>query len=261
MTEQKLWLSIVSVVKDDPDGLARTIDSINEQNLPSVEVIVVDSSSPPMELHVDSSSTNLQIRFVWVEPSGVYPAMNKGLQEAKGEYIYFLNAGDTFMDSAVLTDIRGIVVEVNPDWIVGLVEIEGKSGRRVTSSKWDFDSELERLFARGVFPPHQATFTKTSLLRRLGGFDVSYRIAADYAAALKLSSQAKPEMADRVIASFQEGGLSTKEWKESFNEFHRARREVFSPKGLTSVLEYWNYRKHFLTVLIVRTLKSKGVRS
>ena len=256
MTEQKLWLSIVSVVKDDPGGLARTIDSIIEQNYSGVEVIVVDSSNPPVDLCAGSSSNNLEIRCVWVEPSGVYPAMNKGLQEAKGEYIYFLNAGDTFVDSTVLTDIREIVVEANPDWIVGLVEIEEQSGRTVTSAQWDFDSEREHLFARGVFPPHQATFTKTSLLRQVGGFDVNYRIAADYAAALQLSVQAKPEMTHRVIACFREGGLSTNEWKESFKEFHRARREIFAPRGRDSLIEQFNYFKHFAAVWLVRTFKS-----
>jgi len=253
---QKVWLSIVSVVKDDTGGLAQTLDSIAEQNLSGVEVIVVDSSTPPVDLHFGASSTNLEIGCVWVEPAGIYPAMNKGLQEAKGEYIFFLNAGDTFMDSAVLADIRGIVNDVTPDWIVGLVEIEEKSGRMVTSTKWDFDSEREHLFARGVFPPHQATFTKTSLLKGVGGFDVNYRIAADYAAALQLSMQVKPEMTNRVIACFREGGLSTNEWKESFKEFHRARRVIFEPRGWVSLIEKWNYVKHFTAVWLVRTFKS-----
>ena len=65
----------------------------------------------------------------------------------------------------------------------------------------------------------------------LGGFDIGYRITADYAAFLRLSLVADPvEVAD-VLAVFTEGGLSTVAWQESLGEFHRARREILHLSG------------------------------
>ncbi len=123
------------------------------------------------------------------------------------------------------------------------------------SGRWDYQSEKRALFARGLFPPHQATIVSTESLRSVSGFNTEYSIAADYAAALALSQVADPVMTDRVIATFVEGGVSTTRWKESFREFHRARREIFEPKGFQSLGEHLNYWRHFTTVTFVRRLR------
>ncbi len=143
----------------------------------------------------------------------------------------------------------------SPTWIVGRVQILEQSGKRVISASWDYQSERKALFARGLFPPHQGTVVSTAVLRSISGFDERFRIAADYAAALSLSQIQDPLMTDRVIGTFSEGGVSTTRWQESFREFHKARRQVFSPRGLVALSEQLRYWKHYSSVWLVRKVR------
>jgi len=250
------WLTVVTVVKDDPEGFAHSLESLTAQDLAGVEFVVVDSSGDPEtipQLLLDVSLPDSHLE--WIEPSGIYSAMNTGLGQAQGDFIYYLNAGDTFCDARVLGDIRTIVESVNPVWIVGRVEISERSGARVPSGPWNYQTEKNALFARGLFPPHQGTICRTESLRNAGGFDAKYSISADYAAALSLSLVSDPLMTDRVIATFFEGGVSTERWQDSFREFHQARRLILKPRGFTSLVERFHYWKHFASVWLVRRLR------
>jgi len=253
------WLTVVTVVKDDAEGLGKTLDSLVGQSLTGVEYIVVDSSTDATQVESTLVRSGLSgvadYLLEWSEPAGIYAAMNLGLSLAHGDYIYFLNAGDSFFDTQVLADIGEVVRQNSPDWIVGRVQVQEKSGRTSVSADWDYDREKRALFARGLFPPHQGTFVKTKALRAMGGFNLKYSIAADYLAALSLSKTADPVVTNRVIARFIEGGTSTLRWQESFREFHRARIEEFQPKGWSAVVERLRTFSHYTRVWLVRTLR------
>ena len=75
--------------------------------------------------------------------------------------------------------------------------------------------------------------------------------------ALRLSTFADPTMTELVIARFVEGGVSTQRWKESFREFHRARREICRPRGIASLREQWDTRVHFARVFTYREVLSR----
>jgi len=255
MSGDRPWLSVVTVVKDDLAGLCRSLDSLRYQDLTNVELVVIDSSVEQSEVLAVVHEFPVSSAVEWSEPEGVYQAMNRGLALAQGEYIYFLNAGDSLHDPNVVTDLHDLISGSKPEWLVGLVEITELGGHKVTSASWDYQAESRAFFSRGVFPPHQGTVVKTELLLSVGGFNTDYRIAADYAAALSLSLAAKPLMVDRVVACFTEGGLSTKLWKQSFHEFHRARQQILLPSGWGRIVEWWNFSRHFASVWLVRTMR------
>jgi glycosyltransferase involved in cell wall biosynthesis len=251
------WLTVVTVVKDDPQGLEVTLDSLQQQNLAEVEYIVIDSSRDRTAVVDLVNSRGIDKSVVhWVEPEGIYAAMNQGVQISSGEYIYFANAGDAFASPNVLSNIHEVIVQQAPDWLMGPIEIREQSGRVVTSPQWDFAEEQSRLFARGLFAPHQGTFVRTSVVRNLGGFDTTFEIGADYALFLRLTQLSDPAVVDFPIARFSEGGASTINWKKSFREFHRARREILTPTGLESVREYTDTVEHYSKVSIVKTLRA-----
>ena len=257
MVSEFQWLTVVTVVKDDLSGLKKTIRSLVDQvNFSGVEYLVIDSSvnSAATEAAVSDSLIS-GARFIWCDPAGIYSAMNIGLSLAHGRYIYFLNAGDLLADPQVLSDLKKSMNNIEPVWVVGRVNFSEVSGNTVLSKNWDYHAEKKALFARGVFPPHQGTVVRTESLREVGGFDSRYSISADYAAALALSLLSDPLMTARVIARFTEGGVSTRNWKESFRQFHSARRSIFEPKGFNSVREYFNYGKHFAGVWLIRSLR------
>ena len=248
------WLTVVTVVKDDPDGLRATSESLARQDLYGVEWTVIDSSRDRERTRALVDASGIACEYHWVTPTGIYPAMNEGLFAASGTYCYFLNAGDTLNGDDALSNLRLVTAEGDPEWLCCRVTVQASSGQEVVTPQWDFKAEKQRFFARGVFPPHQGTVAKTQLLRDAGGFDASYRIAADYALALRLSTVADPLMIDRSLATFREGGVSSVKGQDSFKEFHRARREVFLPTGSAAVREQLDTWVHFGKVWTYRTL-------
>ena len=86
------WLSIVTVVKDDPEGFARTADSLREPG-PRRGRVGRHRQFARTPLR-SRPAIDLPAAYAWSPPSGVYPAMNQGLTVASGDYVLFLNAGD-----------------------------------------------------------------------------------------------------------------------------------------------------------------------
>lgn len=256
------WLTVVTVVRNDPQGFESTIQSLTRQDVTSVQFIVIDGSDDLNEIpQLLSRFPELSSNYHRQMPEGIYSAMNAGLELAAGEYVFFANAGDTFYSDSVIANIRQCLLDDGPDWLVGRVCVIDSDGNSVITPTIDFDAERAHLFARGVFPPHQATIARTEILRSLGGFSHRYAIAADYHAALRLAELSPPLITDEVIMSFREGGVSTQRWQESFNEFHEARIEVYAPRGTKRVLELVDTYWHFSKVWLYRNVMNKVQRN
>ena len=257
-------LTIITVTRNDRAGLKRTRESITEQsgvNADTVEWFIVDGSDDAAEarsMQADAAG-KITTRVMWQEPQGIYAAMNAGLEQARGTFVLFLNAGDVLADDHVIHLLSGVLCAANPpNWVVGRVRIIDRAGNAVDSAVWDFQEEKKHLFARGVFPPHQATVVSTQALRDIGGFDRRFAIAADYHAALKLARISDPFMLDEVVAVFSEGGVSTTQWKRAAAEFHRARREVFAPSVAARVREAWHTAKNWTALFLYRDVLRRG---
>ena len=172
MNESPIRVSVVTVVRNDAQGLPRTMDSVGGQDYPSIEYIIVDGAS------TDGTREVLQRREAeidrWIsEPdAGIYEAMNKGIRLATGEYICFMNAGDRF-DSAH-TVSRMFVPPPSAELLWGDCIIEGRKGE-----EYDCARDVLKTLHRQMTVSHQSLFVKRSTLL-FRPFDESFRIAADY---------------------------------------------------------------------------------
>lgn len=183
--------------------------------------------------------------------------MNIGLGLATGRYIYFLNAGDVLADDSVVRRILAeLVTADSPVWAFGAVRFTDRHGNELRERPWDYHQELGYHFARGVFPAHQGIVAQTDIVRELGGFDVSYRIAADYALMLQLSQRSDPARWPWVIAHFQQGGASSRHWWLAQREFHRARRTIAKPRGMSGLREQAHTVRTSLDACVSRVVSS-----
>ena len=257
-------LTIATVHRDDLSGLRETHTSLANQrdiDWDEIEWLVVDGSHDSLatEVATTSSPTHVRPNILWEEPKGIYPAMNAALAAAQGDFIMFLNAGDRLAsDDSLQLLLAAVLQSERPEWVVGRVRVRDRGGHLTDSARWDFKTERSHFFARGMFPPHQATVVNTQVLRNLGGFDTRYAIAADYHAALRCSQRAEPVMLDAVIAEFAEGGVSTTRWRRAAREFHRARLEVLSPTGFGRVREAWYSLINAFQLLLYRDVLRRG---
>jgi glycosyltransferase involved in cell wall biosynthesis len=255
-----IWLTVITVVRNDAVGFSRTLHSLQGQDLAGVEFIVIDGSDQTEEIPRILREASVEAGYYWMTPTGIYSAMNDGIARAQGQYSYFANAGDTLESEDVLTRVKR-ATEVNPEWLFGPVRITSPNGDAVITPSWDYEAEKAQCFSRGHFPCHQGTFVRTQTLRDLGGFSSHYSIVSDYAMFLELSRKADPIHLDFVIANFSEGGVSTVKWRQSLVEFHRARINILDPRGMQLIRERLNTVYGYLRMLAYRSVISSIRRS
>ena len=233
------WLSIITPIKDALTELERTCQSLASQDLTGVKWLIVDSSTDGEEVPLFiRQRAGIPVTYIRQEPRGIFAAMNRGVTESAGHYLYFLNAGDTLLSSESLTALRRALAANNsPPWAYADVETVDDQGRILAPAHWDHAEERSRFFARGYFPCHQGTVVRGSVIRSLGGFDTSYVIGGDYDLFLRIDRLYPPTHLPFTLARFAPGGASSENWLTALREFHRARRRILRPSGWAATRE------------------------
>ena len=197
--------SIVTINYNNLPGLKNTVESVIKQDFNDFEFIIIDGGSE------DGSKEYLQNNYrsftYWVSEKdhGVYHAMNKGLSKATGEFTLFLNSGDYLYDKGVLSCVNNRL-NSSFDLVYGLIQWEG------IHPLWNPRSGIqafEMVFQSLI--PHQATFFKTKLIQKMGGYDVSYKVISDWGLMLSMIDQGyKTQKMDLIISTCEAQGISAK---------------------------------------------------
>ncbi|MEM6867873.1 MAG: glycosyltransferase family 2 protein [Cyanobacteria bacterium P01_C01_bin.121] len=191
-------ISVITVSLNAKEALEKTILALNAQTLRAeVEYIVIDGASSDGSQELISQYKNY-VDIVKIEnDDGIFDAMNKGIELATGVYTYFLNAGDVFSSSDVLTVVnRAMEVSVVDHNIVC-----GKV-RLMNEEKFVSIAALSR------YIPHQGAFVKTTLLKKYK-FDDSFKIYGDLDLWTRMEKGGDYSVLtlDEVIADFELGGI------------------------------------------------------
>jgi glycosyltransferase involved in cell wall biosynthesis len=223
--DNKPLLSIVTVVYNGERYITDTLESVVSQKHPLIEHIVIDGGSTDNTVAICSEYSS-SIDIMISEPdNGIYDAMNKGLHIASGEYVSYLNADD-YLVPDILAKIFKAISETSPDYLycnLDYIDDAHTVKRRWVSGKYD-SKNLKSLW----IPPHPSSFIRTQLLRDLGGFNVKYKLAADYDLMLRAILSANTvEYLDGVAVKMRLGGATNKSWKniiyqnvEIFRSYH-----------------------------------------
>lgn len=162
-------LSIITVNYNDAVGLERTIKSVLSQTFHDYEFIIIDGGSTDDSVNVIKKYESHIHYWVSERDGGIYPGMNKGLRQAKGEYVNFMNGGDCYHSVDVLDKI--FALETNADIITGThsengLRNVGKGGVTMLDLyKWAID--------------HQASFIRREVAQ-CHPYDEKYRIVSDW---------------------------------------------------------------------------------
>lgn len=164
-------LSIITINRNNAPGLQKTIDSVFAQTFKNFEYIIIDGGSTDGSLAVIESVKDKTTYWVSEQDKGIYNGMNKGITQAKGAYLFFLNSGDCFASEQVLQQFFGDSSQRNADVLAGNVIVEGhvKKGYEKIS--------LFKILEYSI--THQSLFLKRSLFTLYGYYDESYPINAD----------------------------------------------------------------------------------
>ncbi len=142
-------VTIITVCYNAIEGIEKTIQSVIGQSYPCIEYIVVDGASTDGTVDVVRKYADNIDYFVSEPDGGIYDAMNKGIRAATGEWINFLNAGDTFASKDTLKDVLSIDLE-NIDVVYGdSMEIDKETCRLNPSSDDVMKMEFDQVYRHG----------------------------------------------------------------------------------------------------------------
>jgi len=167
-------LSIITINKDNRVGLKKTIDSLRNLQVRDFQWICIDSASTDGSAELANQFKSNSDIVVSEKDSGIYSAMNKGIQHAVGDYILFLNSGDTLSPQISSLDFMHTVE--GKDLALFGFQIRNTL-RTPRSNSWRFWS---------MPTSHQAIVYSKELLKTQA-FDESYRFAADFEHYLRIN--------------------------------------------------------------------------
>lgn len=188
-------VTIITVCRNNAQGLERTIQSVESQTWQKKEYLVIDGASTDETLTVIQSHESQITRWISEPDNGIYDAMNKGVRMAQGTWVIFMNAGDTFASADTLERVFGNPQEA--DVIYGDVI---KGGR---IKKAEGPRNRHRMFFC-----HQSAFVRRSCLREFP-FDTRHRMSADFKQIKQLYLSGKNFcQLDFPVADFDTQGVS-----------------------------------------------------
>lgn len=209
-------LSIITINRNNVEGLRRTMESVFAQTYWDFEYIVVDGASTDGSVDIIKEyATRVKSResrvknFRWIsEPdTGIYNAMNKGLKMAHGEYTLMLNSGDYLVDEHV---IEKIIPELHTEDMIQGNVIEDYPDKTIRNRGYG-QSNISFVDVMNGHFLHQATFIKLSTMEKYGCYDENYKKGADtyfFITSLGLGSSTF-RYVDIDITNFDVNGISS----------------------------------------------------
>ena len=223
-------ISVITVCFNSARTLSRTLQSVAEQDWPNVEHVVIDGGSSDGSAGILEAFRSRLAYLVSEPDNGIYDAMNKGLAQASGDIICFLNADDQYSSSRVLSLVASEMQEYGVEALMGDVGFSHESAPLRTVRRYRSDRFTPERLSWGWMPAHPALFLRKEVFRRVGGFKTDYRIAGDFEFIVRafrghtVSYRHLPE----VLVRMQTGGTSTGGWRAKIllnQEVLRACRE------------------------------------
>lgn len=217
-----MTFSIITITFNAADTLPPTLQSVVQQSFGDYEHLIIDGASKDDTLAVAASYGRDDRRHIFSEPDkGLYDAMNKGLRLAKGDYILFLNAGDSFADSSVLQKFADAAA-ATPDIIYCDTMLVDATRKIVGKRHLDAPKHLSfRSFASGMLVCHQAFCVRRDLAEP---YDLSYRFSADYEWCLRCLRKSAPNRCVNLHTPgihYLTDGLTDRNHKASLRERYR----------------------------------------
>lgn len=245
-------LSIITINYNNRGGLERTAKSIVDQSFRDFEWIVVDGGS-------DDGSTDILKQYAsyitWSvsEPDGgIYEAMNKGLERAKGEYVQFLNSGDSFIDESVLEKVfaNEKLADVNygDQWCI-------LDGSIIEKRTYPDNIDIIYLFRNPL--GHQASFIRTSLAKK-HPYRQKYSISADRAFFFELYlSEASFHHLPFPIVFFDTGGIgsSNNTFEQRRIQLQQIKEDLFSIRVAEDIEKLISKSEEFDFVMRISPLR------
>jgi hypothetical protein len=228
---EKPLVTVITAVFNGGGTIRHCIESVLGQDYPNVEHIVIDGGSTDGTIDILREYGN-RIALWKSEPDrGIYDAWNKALSEAHGEWLCFLGADDEFLPGAVSAYMALAAKNPQAEYLSSRLKVVHPSGYiRILGSPWTW-----RKFSKSMCTHHVGTMHRRSLFDRLGTYDTSYRIVADYELLLRAKDKLNTAYMPAVTAMMRAGGASSA--RKCLQETARAKVETGGRSKVLAAVE------------------------
>ncbi|MFN0291677.1 glycosyltransferase family 2 protein [Pedobacter helvus] len=214
-------LSVITIVYNNAAAIERTMLSVLNQSYKNIEYIVIDGASTDGTLTIVKQYEKRLAKLISEKDKGIYDAMNKGLAQASGDYVLFMNSGDEIYELDTVEKI--FATSPNADIYYGETEMYDENwnslGRRRHQAPDTFNW---RSFKYGMSISHQAIYVKRSLTEP---YDLQYKYSSDIDWIIKIAKKASNIVNTHLyVAKYLVGGMSKQKHRESLKE----RFKIFS---------------------------------
>lgn len=215
----KPLISIITVTYNAEEVIERTMLSVLNQTYSNIEYIIIDgASSDDTMAIVKKYKENPHIKWKSEPDNGLYDAMNKGIEFATGDYVWFINAGDSlYSDTTIEELVNSVTGKIMPDVIYGETTLVNEEGKYLGMRRLKAPVRLTwKSFKMGMLVCHQSFVAKKSIVPQ---FNINFSYSADYEWTIKCLKKAKHiHNSHLILSNFMEGGLSSTGRKDSLKE-------------------------------------------
>lgn len=251
----KYKLTIITVCYNAEKEIEKTINSVLNQSYKRYEFIVVDGKSKDETLkkieNFHSFFLEKEIEYNWISErdEGIYDAMNKGIKLANGEWLLFLNAGDTFYDNEVLEKIFQDKIPKKIGLIYGDTNLIYEKKEKIKRH----NGITKRYFLFNMIN-HQSAFIKREAINFFDGYNLKYKYCADKDLLMKIlyKKKYKKKYKQLIVANYDMMGVSSKNFLKVWKE-NREISKIYHPKYLIifkDILNSFRFIKKCFTKVI-----------
>ncbi|WP_460639579.1 glycosyltransferase family 2 protein [Larkinella harenae] len=222
-------------------GLQKTIDSVFQQTYTDYEYLIIDGGSTDGSRFVIEQHAHRLSYWISEPDGGIYPAMNKGIERAKGAYCLFLNSGDWLVNEYVLEQCFGI--RQTADVLIGGCQVS-KNGSIVHTYTPSEEITLQSFYEATI--PHQSTFIKKTLFDRVGMYTQTYRIHGDYEFWIRaiIIHHCSVSLLKSIVADYNLEGLSNSAaWRSQSKEEVYQILRLMIPERVLADYASWKAKK------------------
>ncbi len=245
-------VSLITVCYNAESLIENTLQSAANQTFKNFELVIIDGGSSDQTLAKTKAFEQYIGSCISERDKGIYDAMNKGVKAAKGEYVYFLNAGDSFYHDRVLEEVFGSGSSPIADFIYAKVEtLNEPTGINYLNGK---PVSLNMFYSH--YPIcHQSVFARKALFEKLGYFDLQFPLVADSEWFIRVFKDAsvRTEYLDKIIAYYDIQGATYHKRMKGYREYIQVgfRHFPFS----VAIFNLLLYPVIWLKVWVIRTFQ------
>jgi glycosyltransferase involved in cell wall biosynthesis len=213
--------SIITVTYNASQWLEQTIRNVLSQSYSGIEYLIIDGGSTDGTIDIIKQYESGLSYWISEPDKGLYDAMNKGLEAAKGDYVWFINAGDRLYDGKTAEYIvDGIQKNDLPDVIYGETRIMNENGKDLGFRRLRPPEKLTwKSFKMGMLVCHQSFIVKKRIAPQ---YDLQYRFSADFDWCIQCLKKAEQIYnTHQILSCFLESGLTVQNRKISLQERYR----------------------------------------